>query len=705
MSEMERRRTLNRIPKQMGAPGAVPPAMGTGVTPAGMPPAGMAQAAPAEQRAVRTGEAEAAYQLGQRMGAESLMTAAGIQPVGSAAERDGAGGGMTKERIQKATRTLLEYKKAKASVDRRVIAAQQWWKLKNWEQIENNRGTAGAVTHKSSTAWLWNCIVGKHADAIDSYPEPVILPRMPEDKQEAAILSEIIPVGLQMNGFEETYSRCQWQKMQEGTAVYFCGWDKEKLGGLGDITIKKANILNLFWEPGVDDIQDSANLFYVRIADNERLEEQYPQLKGKLKNPTLTPSEYRKDDTVPTDNKCVVVDWYYHTYDRRGRKVLHFCPFVEEEILFSTEAEGMAEGLYEDGDYPFVLDPLFPVEGSPAGYGYIDIGRDAQTDIDTINQAMVQSAVVAATPRHFIRSDGGVNEEEFADWSKPFVHVSGMLGEDSIRQIQVYNNNGGSLNMLQQKIDELKFVTGNTDVNNGGVPSGVTAASAIVALKEDSGRSDKDSTKASYRNFNKLVNMVIERLRQFYDMPRQFRILGPNGQERFVEYSNAQLQTQQLTGGMGLEPGLRKPVFDVDVRAQRENAYTKMSQNELAIQFMQMGVFNPQMTDQSLMMLDMMDFKGKDEMVQKVEQMGTMQQTLIRVSQVALALAQKYDPAVAEQLAGVVQGVAMQAGAPGAAAPQKMLAPDDATEAPKSAKENGIETRAKERVANATRPS
>ena len=615
------------------------------------PPAGI----PAES-AVRTAEEEEAFNLGSKMGAAMFAG------TGGGTEAPGARGVVDEERLIEAERLLMEYKKGKASVDRRIINAQQWWKLRNWEQITNQRGTKGSTEIKSATAWLWNCIVSKHAEAMDSYPEPVVLPRMEEDKAEAEILSDIIPVIMSINGFEKTYSDGQWQKFQEGTGGYYVGWDKTKLGGMGDIAIKNVNLLNLYWEPGCEDIQESENLFYVQIVNTKTLEEQYPQLKDKLKNAYLKPAEYRKDDTVSVDGKSVLVDWYYHRWEG-SRKVLHYCQFVNHEIIYSTENNGEAEGLYADGEYPFVLDPLYPVHGSPAGYGLIDIAGDAQTDIDTLNQAMVQNAVVTSTPRYFIQSDGAINEDEFADWSRPFVHTSGGLGETSLRQVETNGIQGSAMQMLERKIDEIKFITGNTDVNNGSAPSGVTAASAIAALQEYSGRSSKDSTKGSYRASNLIYTMIIERIRQFYELPRQFRILGPNGQARFVNYSNAKLQDQEIMGGLGLEAGLRKPVFDIDVRSERETAYTKMSQNELAVQFLQLGVFNPQMTDQSLMMLDMMDFRGKEELMTKVENMGTLQQALMQVGQIAMALAGKYDPAVAQQLAPVLQSIGMDAGA------------------------------------------
>ena len=663
----------------------------------------------------RTAEESDAYMLGRKMGARSLMEMHGQSIPG--AEDMQAGRIMTRERLNSAMNTLLRYRSGKASVNRRVVIAQEWWKLNNWQQIHQEKNAWGTTDKPINTGWLWNCIVGKHADAIDSYPEPIILPRSEEDKEEAARLSKIVPVVMEMNDFEETYNDCSWQKMQEGTGVYGVFWDSTKLNGLGDISLKKVNILNLYWEPGIADIQESKNVFFVSYEDAEDVEAMYPETAGTLSSAKLFIEKYKTDDPVDLSNKVVVVDWYYKK--RAGsRTVLHYCKFVGEYCIYSSEESGLAEGYYADGQYPFVLDPLFPVEGSPGGYGYIDIGKEEQIAIDMLTEAMTTNAVMRATPRYFSRKDGSVNESEFMDWRKKLVHVSGNLGQDALRPVEVNQMGSDAHNMLAQLIDAIKFITGNTDVQNGGVPTGVTAASAIAALKEDSGRSSKDSTKAAYRSYRKIVIMVIERIRQFYDIQRQFRILGQDGQEEFVNYSNAGLRVQQIPNLPGQDPGLRLPVFDIEVRAQRENAYTKMSQNELALQFWSTGLLNPQMTDQALMTLDMMDFRGKEELRKKIQAQGTLQEALAQVGQIALALAERYDPAVAMQLSGILQGISMDIGAAGIASGSKsgilsngrqsvagQLAPDDAGEAPRDARENGIVRNARDRAANASRPN
>ena len=271
------------------------------------------------------------------------------------------------------------------------------------------------------------------------------------------------------------------------------------------------------------------------------------------------------------------------------------------------------------------------------------VGKGAQEQIDRMDQAIVKNTIMAATPRWFRRSDGSVNEQEYADWTKPFVHVDGNLGQDSLQQVQVNMLPGICVQVLNNKIEELKWTTGNTDVTNGQVSSGVTAASAIAALQEASGRSSRASTQSAYRAYARLIRMVIERIRQFYDLPRRFRIVGAGGAEEFVSYCNARLKAQS----MGPEALMRTPVFDVTVTAQKHTAYTKLAQNELALQFFQLGFFRPEMEQQALACLDMMDFDGKQQILQKLRS-GADAAAWQRM---ALTLAGRYEPELYARLA------------------------------------------------------
>ena len=554
------------------------------------------------------------------------------------------------EQLKELTAILEKYKAGKSQTEQRILASEQWWKLRNSteEQKATNIGSDGGF--KSVSGWLHNVIVSKHADAIEAYPEPNILPREESDRAEAKVLSAIIPCVLEHNKFEATYSDVMWQKLKTGTGAYKVVWDSSKLGGLGDIGIERVNLLNIYWEPGVTDIQRSRYLFHTELCDKDILEQTYPELKDKLKGQTFISTKFLYDDTVDTENKFTLIEVYYHK-QINGRQTVQYIKYVNDIVLYATENAEMAEtGLYDHGKYPYVFDPLFPIEGSPCGYGYVDICRNPQTEIDLLKTSFVKNAMVGATPRYFKRQDGGVNEEEFLDLSKPLVNVNGNLGEDSLRQIEFRPLDSIYVNVLDRTIQELRETSGNTETSTGNISSGVTAASAIAALQEASGKGSRDSTQAAYRAYGEIVELCIELIRQFYDMPRQFRIVGQYGMEQFISYSNAGLQPQYQGTDFGTDMGYRLPVFDIKISAQKKNVYTKVTQNELALQFFDKGFFNPQLTDQALMCLDMMEFDGKDGIMQKIAQNGTMFQKLIQYMQLALTLAAKAAPEMVEGL-------------------------------------------------------
>lgn len=632
-------------------------------------------------------------------------TPAGLLPIGE-------------EQLQKFTQILQKYKAGKSQTESRIIASENWWKLRNTSEEKKSTQIGKDGGFVSVSGWLHNVIVSKHADAMEAYPEPNILPREEGDRAEARILSDIIPCVLEQNKFADTYDDAMWQKMKTGTAAYKIVWDKNKLNGLGDIGIERVNLLNLYWEPGVTNIQKSRYFFHTELCDKDILEQRYPeQLKGGLKSNTFISAKFLYDEHVDTENKFTVIEVYYHKYIG-GKNTLQYCKYVNNIVLYATEndvqpmmdemtgaviGEPMAMvGLYDHGKYPYVFDQLFPIEGSPCGYGYVDICRNPQTEIDLIKTSFVKSAMVGSTPRYISRGESGINEEEFLDLSKPIVHAT-QVSEDALRQITFSPLDGNYINILDRTIQELRETSGNTETSTGNISSGVTAASAIAALQEASGKGSRDSTQSAYRAFSEIVEICIELIRQFYDLPRQFRIVGEYGAEQFISYSNERIKQQHQGNDLGNDMGYRLPVFDIKVSAQKQNVYTKVTQNELALQFFNMGFFNPQMTDQTLMCLDMMEFDGKEGIMQKVARNGTMHQKLLQYMQLALTFSEVANPAMAEQIAqDILITMGGQSGGMGGGGPQ-MFESDHIAGIGK--KEPTMVANARGRAAGASQPS
>ncbi len=628
----------------------------------------------------------------------------GTQPVETADSRvpNDDGKKISTKEIHEAQEILNRYKQGKANLEKRIISNEQWWKMRHWGELSDSASAVESdpLRPRPVSAWLFNSLANKHADAMDNYPEPTILPRELSDEQTAQTLSDVLPVVLEHNDYEQTYSDGWWQKLKGGSMCQAVLWNSRKDNGIGDIDICNIDLLNLYWESGVSDIQKSPNLFYLSLEDTEALKQRYPEFANKSGGDSIAVSKYKYDDNVDTSEKSTVVDWYYKVWDGTKCK-LHYCKFCGDTVLYASEndPEYADRGFYDHGEYPFVIDTMFRVEGSPCGFGYIDIMKDCQMYIDKLNQVVLEHTVKMTNKRYFVKMNGNVNESEFADQRKRFVHVQGNLTDEDIREIKVEPLDSAVMNVLQLKIDELKETSGNRDFSQGGTAGGITAASAIAALQEAGSKLSRDMLKSTYNAYTKVCYFAIELMRQFYDTQRYFRITGKDGSQQFVQFDNSGLIPQSAGSMGGFDLGERTPIFDIVCKASRRSPFSKAAQNEFAKELFGMGFFNPQLSDQVLACLDMMDFDGKQEVVQRVQQNGTMCQ---QIMQLQLQVA---------QLQTVITGqMPQQTGAPqGAGQPmpsgQAQQSSDDSSQLAKifdDAAENSTVDKARERAQNVT---
>ena len=560
------------------------------------------------------------------MGLGSLMPQLQPQPAGQMTTGDA----IKVDDIRKAAETVRKYKDGKSLLENRLKEDELWYRVRHWEAV---RKKFNPDVPEPSSAWLFNAITNKHADAMDNYPEPNVLPREAGDQQEAKKLSSILPCVMEAAEFEDVYADAWWGKLKHGTGAYFIGWDPEKENGLGDIDMHDLDLLDVYWEPGIKNIQDSENLFIAGVENREAMERMYPQFTGKFD--TATPDEYvySYDRNLDWTDKALIWDWYYKIKDASGRTVLHYVKFSGECILYASEndPEYQEKGYYEHGLYPVIFDVLFPEAGTPYGFGLIAICKDPQLYIDKLGGNILERSLLGTKTRYIASSNAGINEDELKDANCAIVHSElPKLDNDHLRPIDVPSLETNYINVLQMKIDEMKETSANRDFNNGGTSSSVTAAAAIAALQESGNKVSRDIIQGSYRAYRKLCSMVIELIRQFYTETRTFRILGESGQTEFVNFNNAGMQEQPVSlPGMAAQQLFRRPVFDLKIKPQKRSPFTVEAQYERAKELYGLGFFNPENAQQSLIALSMMEFEGKEQIMQQIQQ----GQTLLNVVQ------------------------------------------------------------------------
>ena len=572
--------------------------------------------------------------------------------------------------IKDAAERLEEYRNAKKVIDNKATQNHEWWRMRHWPQIQNQKADAGISQQtgepKATSAWLFNSIINKHADIMDNFPKPNVLPRQQDDVADAKSLSDIVPVILEQNGYKKVYSNAAYDLVIDGGTITGVFWDSSKNDGLGDVAIRQIDIHNMFWKPGINDIQESPEVFSVAAVDNDRLIAMYPQMEGHTGNTSAT-VEYLHDDAIDQEKSKMseVVDWYYKTTKlvpviedpetgemvTREKTVLHFCKFCNGQLLYASENEpGMEEGFYHHGKFPFVFRVLFPVKDTPWGFGYVDVMKNPQMYIDALDEMISKNAFMKGKPRFWVKESAGINPEDFANWEKDLLTFSGQI-EDVLKPVEVPTIPAFVVNQKESKIEELKETSGNRDFSQGSTQSGVTAASAIAALQEAGSKLGRDVNRVMYQGHEEEAYLVIELIRQFYSEPRSFRIDDTAGNYQFTEYSNKNInRVEQTETGEELR---RRPVFDIKVVAEKQSPFSRAAQNETMKELYGLGLFAPQNAEPALVCLDGMEFEGKDSIRQQIQQNSLFMQQFQMMQQGIMMAEATYPGLGIAQMAGL----------------------------------------------------
>lgn len=559
----------------------------------------------------------------------------------------------TPDKVSEVIQILHEYKDGKTSVDMKATENQEWWRLRHWNVIQGKTEASKAKVEVGS-AWAVNSILNKHADFMDSFPKANVLAREADDEEEAQILSKILPAIEEHTDAENVYNTAGYDFLIDGTAITAVLWDPMAHDGIGDIKKTNVDIHNVFWQPGIEDIQQSKYFFDVSVADVNDVKLQYPDIAEKIgggKQGFIT--EYIHDDNINHQNDIEIINCYYKKLEMRPviinidpqtvathlvpREILHMAIIIGDQCVFCSEDNPeYQDGFYKHGKYPYVFRKCFPVKDSPCGFGYLDIMKYPQRDIDKLDQAIMKNTMMKAKPRWWVKKNADVDKDAFANWDEEIVEVgSGDLGA-TVKQMDVDTLPAIVETHLEAKIDELKEISGNRDFSQGSTASGVTAASAIAALQEAGSKLSRDINKAMYRGSREEYYLEIELIRQFYTEPRTFRIDDGSGRYEYMDYSNVNIAPQDITTPEGTRH--KKSIFDLEVSAEKQSPFSRASQNETAKELYQMGMFSPDNATPALVCLDMMEFEGKEKIKQQIQQNDTFMQQFQQMQQLIIQL-------------------------------------------------------------------
>lgn len=556
-----------------------------------------------------------------------------------------------KDILSESVAELIKYRDASRARKQKVVENEKWFRALHWDffRSENYKDMPEPTTN-----YLLSNILNKHADMMDSFPKPNVLPKEQSDEQLAQSLTSIVPLVFQNNEFRSVYSNVAYTKLKQGYGIYSATWSDDMTGGLGDVQINEVDLTTIYFEPGIKHIQHSKSIYVVSMVDNEKLrtvlEQSNPDAVNHVGSSNVLQIEkYPTIDNIDYSNMTLVIDKYYK---KNGK--IHFMKFIEGAILYWTEdpkhGERYANGFYDHGKYPFIVDRLIPETESVYGIGFIDIMKNPQMYIDKFDQIMLDNLLKSGRKRFFAKENGNINEDDFADWSKDVIRVVGDVDDRHIKEFQVSQLDPGINNYRTAKINELKEISNTNEFSRGEAGKGVTAYRAIAVLQEAANKVSRDMIGDTYEACRQLYVMSIEIIRQFYDAPRMFRITNDEGVFSFQQFSNEGLKPK-------VDPILgttSKADFDIIVVPEKNDPFNQAATNELMMEMYQRGFFNPDMAEQSLIAMEMMQFEGKEKIKAMIKENSKMINALNQLMQENVKLKQ-----MVQRLTGRNLGVEM----------------------------------------------
>lgn len=486
--------------------------------------------------------------------------------------------------------------------------------LKEWERLDENEALyqgdhwrnvkmKDANEPRPVTPILFSTVENLRADLADEYPEAIIKPEGIRDDLLAKVMTRMVQQTLESTDYANEYDQLTHDLLVGGYCVQEVGYDPTLHLGKGGTYIRHVPNKNILFDPLSADVQGGRAVFKLDRRPRAWLWQHYPEVAERTEEvETLVAGDHFDNGPVrSTDKNFVLVLEMWVRMFTGGRYEIHMVQMAGGQVLENSAIEH-PDGYYAHGEYPFVVTPLYKIKGSPLGLGVVDMFKPAQLYSDKVDAIILRNAVTAGHNKLLVQEGSVDNLDELADYSKQIVRVTNPAG---ISWFQDRPLPSYMLNYLSGIRNSIKEESGSNDFSRGNVSAGVTAASAITALQEMSSKRSRKEARSMHTGFRACV-------RQNLEVERQYGSLG----ERRVDITvDGELKTVNIGEVVAEATKTGVPIeFDISIKPMRETRFTKMANNELVLQMMAM--FQGQL--QPAAALEMLDFDGKDVMLEKI---------------------------------------------------------------------------------------
>jgi hypothetical protein len=439
---------------------------------------------------------------------------------------------------------------------------------KQWDTSKGKRSSKGKKRNFNSEENFILPMVRNMLAPFTTPPTMEVEGIEPNDNEAAEVLSDLIPYILDKNKFSEKWNKGTEQFVKYGLIIGHVGWDQHWIGGTGpdkwvgeivaDCAVKKDEF---YPDPAILDLEERLQeCSYINIKKRKKLEwyrEMWPE-KGKYVSEDTKDIPNGMEDEGQDPKQATLIihyhkgtpkfisdEWKKIFQEKADEAEANGLPYKAEEYrdmakgtLKGVHCAYMANGIlldyipyiYDDGLYPFVYKVLYADEKQPYGMGEIRntvIPQLLRNKADEIELGAMLSQGLGGGWYNKNAISPSQKEEMLDNIGKAnaWFEVNDFHGIKERQPVQVpaYISN-----YKTDKKDVIDIITGNTAILQGISVGANVPYKTIAELGKRADARTRHKAKVLESFMIEFVQLIVNRIVQFYTTERKYRILGDN---------------------------------------------------------------------------------------------------------------------------------------------------------------------------------
>lgn len=476
---------------------------------------------------------------------------------------------------------------------------------------------------------LRSTLVSCVADQCDNMPEAIISPETIAEQDLAEGLTDIVGYVFEVNKKERMHRDRVEDCFITGTSVVQQVWDEDARYGKGEIAMFVVPVENMEWDSQAPDIQSGRALFKKEWHPKRYYDEHYPDVAEFVVEDEYVPADGTLGDAA--DPSIMMLEYWYRRYNaKKKRYEVHVAHLAGHALLYSSE-KAHPNGLYDHGLYPFTFDVFTRVPGKPYGNGMLMEFAEMQRAVNRYAKYIDENARASAKMRLLVAESSGISEADLANWNKQIIHGE-VINENAVRWFQSSPLSPLVSGQMSGFMDMIKLDSGQNQFNRGEGGLGVTAGTAIQALQEAGGKTQRFRTGVFKFGTEDQVLQILWLIKQFYKEDRVVTIVGRDGN----------LKQLDAKASSYFNSGDKMP-YAIRVQVQRTNPLVVQQENETILTLANVMAQANQPVD-PLTLVKLLQLGGKDRMMaalreqtanQVAQLQGVIQQQQMEADQMA----------------------------------------------------------------------